>query len=138
MSRRATSGGSYWKLRWPCYRKFRYLLDEMRHLTPESSKRIAVVQSPVNVRRLTPGFAPFAGMGYDFWIIDIYRQPDLLLTSLREWRPSAIVTEWLPGLTEELAELGCPVVIVPSDEPVAGVFRVDVDDVAIGRLQAHR
>jgi LacI family transcriptional regulator len=109
----------------------------MRHLNPESSKRIAVVQSPVNVRRLTPGFAPFAGMGYDFWIIDIYRQPDLLLTSLREWRPSAIVTEWLPGLTEALAELGCPVVIVPSDEPVAGVFRVDVDDVAIGRLAAE-
>ena len=109
----------------------------MRHLNPESSKRIAVVQSPVNVRRLIPGFAPFAGMGYDFWIIDLYRQPDLLLASLREWRPSAIVTEWLPGLTEALVELGCPVVIVPSDEQVGGVFRVDVDDVAIGRLAAE-
>ncbi len=109
----------------------------MRHLNPESSKRIAVVQSPVNVRRLIPGFAPFAGMGYDFWIIDLYRQPDLLLASLREWRPSAIVTEWLPGLTEALVELGCPVVIVPSDERVDGVFRVDVDDVAIGRLAAE-
>ncbi len=109
----------------------------MRHLNPESSKRIAVVLSSVNVRRLTPGFAPFAGMGYDFWIIDLYRQPDLLLASLREWRPSAIVTEWLPGLTEALAKLGCPVVIVPSDEPVAGVFSVDVDDVAIGRLAAE-
>ena len=109
----------------------------MRHLNPESSKRIAVVQSPVNVRRLTPGFAPFVGLGYDFWMIDIYRQPDLLLASLREWRPSAIVTEWLPGLTEALVELGCPVVIVPSDEPMAGVFRVDVDDVAIGRLAAE-
>ncbi len=109
----------------------------MRHLNPENSKRIAVVQSSVNVRRLTPGFAPFAGMGYDFWIIDLYRQPDLLLASLREWRPSAIVTEWLPGLTEALVELGCPVVIVPSDEPVAGVFSVDVDDVAIGRLAAE-
>jgi LacI family transcriptional regulator len=109
----------------------------MRHLNPESSKRIAVVQSPVNVRRLILGFAPFAGMGYDFWIIDLYRQPDLLLASLREWRPSAIVTEWLPGLTEALVELGCPVVIVPSDERVDGVFRVDVDDVAIGRLAAE-
>lgn len=109
----------------------------MRHLNPESSKRIAVVLSSVNVRRLTPGFAPFAAMGYDFWIIDLYRQPDLLLASLREWRPRAIVTEWLPGLTEALAKLGCPVVIVPSDEPVAGVFSVDVDDVAIGRLAAE-
>ncbi len=109
----------------------------MRQLNPEPSRRIAVVQSSVNVRRLTPGFAPFAGMGYDFWIIDLYRQPELLLASLREWRPSAIVTEWLPGLTEALVELGCPVILVPSDEAVAGVFAVDVDDVAIGRLAAE-
>ena len=109
----------------------------MRHLNPEPSRRIAVVQSSVNVRRLTPGLAPFAGMGYDFWIIDLYRQPDLLLASLREWQPSAIVTEWMPGLTEALVGLGCPVILVPSDEPVAGVFSVDIDDVAIGRLAAE-
>lgn len=99
--------------------------------------RIAVVQSPVNVRRLTPGFAPFVGMGYDFWIIDLYRQRDLLISSLREWRPSAIVTEYLPGLTEVLLELGCPVLLVPSDQAVDGVFHVDVDDFAIGRLAAE-
>jgi LacI family transcriptional regulator len=109
----------------------------MRHLKSEPALRIAVVQSPVNVRRLTPGFAPFVGMGYDFWIIDLYRQADLLLTSLREWRPSAIVTEYLPGLTEALVELGCPVLLVPSDQAVDGVFQVDVDDFAIGRLAAE-
>lgn len=109
----------------------------MRHSNSEPSRRIAVVQSPVNVRRLTPGLAPFAGMGYDFWIIDLYRQPELLLASLREWQPAAIVTEWLPGLTEALVGLGCPVVLVPSDEPVAGVYSVDIDDVAIGRLAAE-
>lgn len=103
----------------------------------DSSRRIAVVQSSVNVRRLTPGFAPFAGMGYDFWIIDLYRKQELLLASLREWKPSAIVTEWLPGLTEALVELGCPVILVPSDEAVAGVYHVDIDDVAIGRLAAE-
>jgi LacI family transcriptional regulator len=106
----------------------------MRHLPSDSSRRIAVVQSSVNVRRLTPGLAPFAGMGYDFWIIDLYRQRDLLLASLREWKPSAIITEWHPGLTERLLELGCPVVIVPSDQSIPGVYQVDVDDVAIGRL----
>ncbi len=109
----------------------------MRHADSTISRRIAVVQSSVNVRRLTPGLAPFAGMGYDFWIIDLYRQPDLLLASLREWQPSAIVTEWLPGLTEALVGLGCPVVIVPSDELIAGAFSVDIDDVAIGRLAAE-
>ncbi|MEO7099481.1 MAG: substrate-binding domain-containing protein [Luteolibacter sp.] len=108
----------------------------MRHAKPEPSRRIAVVQSPVNVRRLTPGLAPFAGMGIDFWIIDLYRQRDLLLASLREWKPGAIITEWLPGLTESLVELGCPVILVPSDQAVAGAFNVDVDDVAIGRLAA--
>ena len=96
-----------------------------------------MVQSSVNVRRLTPGLASFAGLGYDFWIIDLYRQPELLLASLREWRPSAIVTEWLPGLTEALVDLGCPVILVPSDEVVAGVYSVDIDDVAIGKLAAE-
>ena len=109
----------------------------MRHLKPELSRRIAVVQSSVNVRRLTPGFAPFAGMGYDFWIIDLYRQRDLLLASLREWQPSAIVTEYLEGLTESLLELGCPVILVPSDQPLEGVYHVDIDDLAIGRLAAE-
>lgn len=110
----------------------------MRHAaTQTSSKRIAVVQSSVNVRRLTPGFAPFAGMGYDFWIIDLYRQRDRLLESLREWQPSAIITEYLAGLTEALVELGCPVILVPSDQPVEGVFHVDIDDFAIGRLAAE-
>ncbi len=109
----------------------------MRHFPAESSRRIAVVQSSVNVRRLVPGLAPFAGMGYDFWVIDLYRQRDLLLASLREWKPSAIVTEWHPGLTEMLIELGCPVVLVPSDQPISGTHRVDVDDVAIGRLAAE-
>lgn len=106
----------------------------MRHETRSRSRRIAVVQSSVNVRRLTPGFAPFAGLDYDFWIIDLFRPSGPLLDSLREWQPSAIVTEYLAGLTEKLVELGCPVVLVPSDQDVAGVYRVDVDDPAIGRL----
>jgi LacI family transcriptional regulator len=109
----------------------------MRQSESNPSRRIALVQSSVNVRRLTPGFASLAGMGYDFWIIDLYRQPSLLLESLREWKPSAIVTEWLPGLTEGLVALGCPVILVPSDEKVDGVFNVDVDDLAIGRLAAN-
>ena len=109
----------------------------MRQVSSGISRRVAVVQSSVNVRRLTPGLAPFAGMGYDFWIIDLYRQRDLLLASLCEWKPCAIITEWHPGLTEALLELGCPVVIVPSDEPIEGVYRVDIDDIAIGRLAAE-
>ena len=109
----------------------------MRQSESNLSRRIALVQSSVNVRRLTPGFASLAGMGYDFWIIDLYRQPSLLLESLREWKPCAIVTEWLPGLTEGLVALGCPVILVPSDEKVDGVFNVDVDDLAIGRLAAN-
>lgn len=109
----------------------------MRHAKAERSRRIAIVESPVNVRRLTPGFSPFAGMGYDFWVIDLYRQPDELLASLREWRPGAIITEYLPGLTEALVDLGCPVILVPSDQAVEGVLNIDIDDQAIGRLAAE-
>ncbi len=103
----------------------------------EIPRRIAVVQSSVNIRRLTPGLAPFAGMGCDFRIVDLYRPPETLLASLREWRPGAILTEWQPGLTEELVALGCPVILVPSDQPVPGTYGVDIDDVAIGRLAAQ-
>jgi LacI family transcriptional regulator len=76
-------------------------------------------------------------MGYDFWIIDLFRQPERLLASLREWNPGAIITEYLPGLTEELVKLGCPVILVPSDQPVSNAWLVDVDDLAIGRLAAE-
>lgn len=76
-------------------------------------------------------------MGYDFWVIDLYRRREPLLASLREWKPSAIITEYLPGLTEDLVKLGCPVILVPSDQPVDQVFHVDVDDLAIGRLAAE-
>ena len=109
----------------------------MRLPIPAPSRRIAVVHSSVNVRRLTPGFAPFAGMGYDFWIIDLYRQPERLLANLRDWQPGAIITEYLQGLTESLVGLGCPVILAPSDQVVDGVFHVDVDDLAIGRLAAE-
>ncbi len=109
----------------------------MRQPKSESSRRIAVVQSSVNVRRLVPGLAPFAGMGYDFWVIDLYRQPELLLESLREWTPSAIITEWHEGLTEQLVDLGCPVILVPTDKPVERGYNVDIDDIAIGKLAAE-
>ena len=73
-----------------------------------------MVASAVNIRRLTPGLAPYVGMDYDFWIIDLYRKPEVLLANLKEWQPSAIVTERHPGLTESLVALGCPVVMVPT------------------------
>lgn len=109
----------------------------MRQSTSSHSRRIAVVQSAVNVRRLTPGLAPFAGAGNDFWIIDIYRPAEILLENLREWAPSAIITEWMPGLTEALVGLGAPVVVVPSDLGPAAAQCVDVDDVEIGREAAR-
>jgi hypothetical protein len=40
----------------------------MGQCAPAISRRIAVVQLPVNVRWLTSGLVLFAGMGYNFWI----------------------------------------------------------------------
>jgi LacI family transcriptional regulator len=109
----------------------------MRQELESRPRRIAVVLSAVNVRRLAPGFAPFAGLGYDFWIIDIYRPREILLRALKEWEPSAIITEWIPELTEFLAEFPCPMVVVPADLRVAGAQCVDVDDEAVGRVAAE-
>lgn len=108
----------------------------MRQSGIDAARKIAVVHSPVNVRRLTPGLAVFAGMGYDFWIIDLYRKPELILDNLRQWQPAAIVTEWHEGLTEQLLQLGCPVIVSPTDDVGPNVYAVDVDDIAIGKIAA--
>lgn len=91
----------------------------------------------MNVRRLTPGLAPFSGLGYDFWIIDLYRPLDSLLKALREWEPSILLTEWAPEITPALSTLPCPMVLVPADVPFEGAQRVDVDDAAVGRTAAE-
>ena len=93
--------------------------------------------SDVFVRRLTPALATFVKDGRDFRIIDLHRPIGELRKIVRSCRPSALITEWLPRLTEGLLELGYPTVIADTDEIFSGAASLDVDDHAVGAAAAR-
>jgi len=60
-----------------------------------------------------------------------------LKTLLRQTEPAALVTEWLPGITEELIRLGFSAIIADTDETYPNTFSIDVDDWGVGREAAR-
>lgn len=97
-------------------------------------RRVALVLSAINVRRLLPGMRPFVELGRSYWVVDIYRPVEDLRRLLCEWQPAGIIVEWISPVTEALVELGFPTVVAPRDWPRPGIASVDVDDSRIGRL----
>ncbi|MGB0372267.1 MAG: substrate-binding domain-containing protein [Opitutales bacterium] len=106
-------------------------------LRKNSEGRVAIVVSSINVRRLVPGLRSFATGGRPFWLVDIYRPLDELKGLLDRWKPEAVLTEWLPGITDTIISWGWPTVVAPGDVSLKGVGTVDVDDEAVGRLAAE-
>lgn len=70
-------------------------------------------------------------------MVDIYRPLSELKTLLDGWQPRAVLTEWLPGITDEIITWGWPTVIAPADLSMSGVGAVDVDDFAVGQSAAE-
>jgi len=79
------------------------------------AKQIAIVMTEVFLRRLTPSLIPFVRRQHDFRIVSIHRPIDELRDLLTELKPSALITEWLPDVTEALLELRLPTVIADTD-----------------------
>ena len=79
------------------------------------AKQIAIVMTEVFLRRLTPSLIPFVRRQHDFRIVSIHRPIDELRDLLTELKPSALITEWLPEVTEALLELRLPTVIADTD-----------------------
>lgn len=86
----------------------------------------------VFLRRLTPALMPFVRHGQDFRIVSIHRPIDELLDVLRELKPDALITEWLPEVTDAMLKLNLPTVIADTDFSYPGVTSIDVDDWAVG------
>ncbi|MGJ8656539.1 MAG: substrate-binding domain-containing protein [Akkermansiaceae bacterium] len=86
----------------------------------------------VFLRRLTPSLIPFVRRQNDFRILSIRRPINELKSILTELNPSAIITEWLPEVTDSLLELGIPTVIAATDTHYPGVTSLDVDDWQVG------
>lgn len=101
------------------------------------SKQVAIVMTEVFLRRLTPSLTPFVRRQHDFRILSIRRPIEELKALLTELNPSALITEWLPDVTEELLKLNIPTVIAATDDQYPGVTSIDVDDWQVGAEAAR-
>jgi len=96
-----------------------------------------VVTSDVFVRRLTPTLAAFVRSERDFRVIDIHRPLPELCRLVRANRPAAVITEWLPGITEAILGLGCPAVVAGTGKRFPGAVSIDVNDERVGETAAR-
>ena len=99
--------------------------------------QVAIVMTEVFLRRLTPSLIHFVKRQHDFRILSIHRPLDELKALLNELKPSAIITEWLPSITEGLLELEIPTVIAATDRTFPNAISVDVDDWQVGAEAAR-
>lgn len=99
--------------------------------------RVALLVSKQTLDRITPGLVPFVGpeRGYDD-IVQGEAAPRIL-ERLRELDPVGVIMEFDPEVTELVASLGRPVVLVMADMLMDGVGSVNVDDYAVGKLAAQ-
>ncbi len=100
-------------------------------------QQVAIVMTEVFLRRLTPALIPFVRHEQDFRIVSIHRPIDELIEVLLELQPDALITEWLPNITEAMLKLGLPTVIADTDFSYPGVTSIDVDDRAVGVAAAE-
>jgi LacI family transcriptional regulator len=101
------------------------------------AKQVAIVMTEVFLRRLTPSLIPFVRHQHDFRIVSIHRPIEELRNLLTELEPSALITEWLPDVTDALLELDLPTVIADTDEIYPGATSIDVDDWQVGAEAAR-
>ena len=101
------------------------------------AKQVAIVMTEVFLRRLTPSLIPFVRRQHDFRILSIHRPIDELSAMLSKLKPSGLITEWLPDVTEALLELKLPTVIADTDMQYPGVASIDVDDWQVGAEAAR-
>lgn len=99
-------------------------------------RRIALLLSPVNLRRLTGGLRGMVGPRLDFGAVEIDQPPARIMEQLMAMQPAGIIMEFREELTEPVSSLGRPVVVALADMLMEGIGCVNVDDFAVGRLAA--
>jgi LacI family transcriptional regulator len=98
--------------------------------------RVALLLDPLTLGRLTPGLLPLVSPDRDFGAIDIGEDPGRILAQLHGWAPVGLIMEFREELTELVASMGRPTVMVMADLVMDGVGGVNVDDYAAGKLAA--
>lgn len=100
-------------------------------------KDVAVVVSEVFLRRLIVPLTHRIKDNCRVRIIDMHRPIDEIISKLSQIRPCALITEWLPDLTDQLLALNLPTVISDTDFTYPNTTSIDVDDLEIGREAAR-
>jgi len=103
---------------------------------PDGPRRIALVLSPVNQRRLTTGLQRMVGPQLDFGAVDSGQPTAKVIEQVASMNPKGLIVEFHEELTEAMANLGMPTVTVLADMLIEGVGCVNVDDWAVGQLAA--
>lgn len=98
---------------------------------------VAVVISEAFLRRLASSLASMARRGTEFRIIDSHHPFSRIRQLIASSRPAVLLTEWVPGTTEKLLELGVPTIIADTDQVFPGAVSLDVDDRAVGVVAAE-
>ena len=99
--------------------------------------RLVAVLSAVSLRRYVPGIVRYARPDTSVWQLDLHADLDRARNLIREWEPSGLILEHVPGLSDPLLELGIPTVTVHYDFPDTSPHGwVDVNDREVGRSAA--
>ncbi|HUR58262.1 MAG TPA: substrate-binding domain-containing protein [Opitutaceae bacterium] len=98
---------------------------------------IALVLDSITAQRLARGMFRQFRPDKSFRFLDIYRPLPDLIARLTAWRPAVIVTRWAPGITEAIARLQVPTVLIGGHEARSRTVCVGVDNVQVGELAAR-
>jgi len=101
-----------------------------------TSKRVALILSDINSYRLIPGIHRVASTGRDYWMVDFNRPIAEIKNLIREWKPTGLILEWQPFITEQLLKLNIPSIVTIGEAEGLNVPCVDVDDARVGELAA--
>jgi LacI family transcriptional regulator len=99
--------------------------------------RVALIVSGQTLERVKGGLVELVGPERDFGVIHIREAPTRIVEQLLDWRPAGVIMEFREDLTEQVAGLGLPTVVVMADLLLEGMGCVNVDDHAIGRMAAR-
>lgn len=98
--------------------------------------RVALLLGSQTLGRLTQGLIPLVGPGREYDVVDPEESPTRVMERLLELKPEGVIMEFRPELTEPVASLGFPLVLVMADMLMEGIGSVNVDDYAVGKLAA--
>jgi len=102
-----------------------------------ASGTVGVVLDSIMVQRLVPALVRQLSPNRQVWLVDLYRPVEELVDMVRSRQTIGLITRWVDGITDRLADLGIPMVAYSFYGSRPNVICFDVDNAAIGRAAAR-